>query len=270
MSAPGANRGLIAGIVAALVVALIIHFAVAQRIAGQAAGIERKCSELGGSIDQLLSGGQEAPQAEKDAAATEKALRAVLGKQEGLLLVRPGSYVPQRQEDKDNPRLFFERRLDELLGRAAAAGFAGARTGRLGFTPALQKEAVPLLLERLAAADRLVAAAGAAGLTRVKSVTHGKPAVLASPEAGGVHLVLLPLKVSGAADERGLILFLQKLSQPGSFLALRSLEMEVTDPQARAFNFTMELAAILQRRQPAAPAAGAPAPPVSRPPVGRY
>jgi hypothetical protein len=274
-----ANRGLVTGAILALLLAAIMHFLVAGARRSQARDLERQAAELQAQIDKLDRGAPApdiaAPEALKAIKAERAELDKVLKRTGGLLLTLPPEYVlPKNAPDK---QLIFERQLSELRARCVEGRYpkydqSKPQSCPLGFTQEIQKEEVELLLQRLAAARRLMAAADAANLARVLSISHGKAATLGSPGVSKMHLRLLPLNLRGVADEKSLVTFIQEISREGSFLGLESLEVEVTDPKAKTFNIKAGLLALVAMEGPAK--AGGPGGPgqsgPTPPSIGRY
>jgi len=274
-----ANRGLVAGAILALLLAAIMHFLVAGARRSQARDLERQAAELQAQIDKLDRGApapdMAAPEALKAIKAERAELDKVLKRTGGLLLTLPPEYVlPKNAPDK---QLIFERQLSELRarcveGRDPKYDQSKPQSCPLGFTRELQDREssdLEMLFQRLAAARRLMAAADAANLARVLSISHGKAATLGSPGVSKMHLRLLPLNLRGVADEKSLVTFIQEISREGSFLGLESLEVEVTDPKAKTFNIKAGLLALVAMEGPGkagGPGQSGPTPPS----IGRY
>lgn len=199
-------------------------------------------------------------------------LKAIIEGLNGVLLEIPkNSRFRIRGEAKADPRFYFQKQLAELQKERCAGRPYPAKTP-LGFTPEMvDKQKPALLLERLAAVDRLTRAVESAGLLRVQSILHGPVKV---PPAKGVtdtHVALVPMYVKVTADERGMTAFVEEISRKGRFLALDSLSVEVTDPKARTFTMVAGVSALL-RREGAAPGRRGRGPTRgTRPlPIGRY
>ncbi len=199
-------------------------------------------------------------------------LKAIIEGLNGVLLEIPkNSRFRIRGEARADPRFYFQKQLAELQKERCADRPYPAKTP-LGFTPEMvDKQKPALLLERLAAVERLTRAVESAGLLRVQSIRHGPVKV---PPARGVtdmHVALVPMYVKVTADERGMIAFVEEISRKGRFLALDSLHVEVTDPKARKFTMVAGVSALL-RREGAAPGRRGRGPTRgTRPlPIGRY
>jgi len=265
------NRGLLVGLVAAAVGGLVIHFMVAGSRRSQAQGVEAQNAGLEGEIARLNElKNKPAPEAIKELKAERADLQKVLKRLEGMLLVQPREYVLPKNEAY--PRLFFDKRLNELRKRCADQG--GRFVGKpcpAGFTDQLQKEDVELLLQRLSAARLLTEAAENAKVAQVQGLVHGRPALLTAPGVDRFHLRLLPINVRFVADERQLIAFVQEISREGRFLTLQNLSVEVIDPKAKTFQASADLMALVRRdgsgsaKKPEGPVPGTrPLPPAGR------
>jgi len=278
-----ANRGLVIGAAVALVVALGVDWLVAGPSRTNAVKLEAEAAELQSQIEALApAAGQPAPQALETIGKERADLSKVLDKVKGLLLALPKDY--QIPKNADNPRFnIFERKLAESRDRTNASGLfprydqSHPENCPLGFIPQVQKEDVPLLLERLYAADRLTEAvieSASHGPFRALGITHGPAGLLSSPGVTRMHLRLVPLTIRAAADEKTLMAFLERISREGSFLALQELHVEVTDTRAKTFNFTAEVRALVPRDGPGPRKTGGPGGPRRPvgppPPIGRY
>lgn len=221
--------------------------------------------------------GQTQAEALKAAADERKRLQAEIRRAAGLLMPIPDKYVIPKSEL--DPRLFFEKRLAELRERCTPDRYPPYLAGKscpVGFSADLQGREgdLKVLLERLAAADRLTATVDAVAKTaaiRVLGITHGAPVMVSAPNVSQVHLRELPMTIRAVTDEKGLTGFVEEISREGSFLALQTLDVEVTDPKSRTLVMKAEVLAVMGRQGAGAkgPAGGGPTP-VAPAPVGRY
>jgi hypothetical protein len=261
-----ANRKLLIGIGAALVAAIVFHFAVVEPRRSEARQLERDGGDLLKEIekyrnkDTTISAALAALTKEREKLGT---VRKGLG---GVLLrIEKGSpYSPPKVSD---PRFYFQDQLNKLR-KARTEGRPYPVNAPLGFTAETQKKDKPeILLERLAAVDRLTRAVERAGLRRVRGIRHRPMRTRSAKGVKAFHLAVLPMYLSATADERSLVQFLTEISRADSFLALESLAVEVTNPKARTFRITAGISALILRKS-AAPRTGRPRPRTL--PVGRY
>lgn len=266
-----ANRKLLVGVGLSLLAALAVHLIAAGPRRSAAVEIEQGNEGLRHQIRKLLPpSGITTPQARQMLLADREGLEKVITGLRGLLLeISPSSKyrVPKGEID---PKFYFQKQLD-LLRRERCDGRPYPSTMPLGFTDQLKKEKADQLLERLAAADRLTAAAERAGLARVRGIRHGKISLRGAKGVKDMHLALLPMIVSATTDERGLISFLQEISRRDRFLALEAVNVEVTSPNAKTLNMTVTVTALVPRKGTGPKSGRTTAPRGARPlPIGRY
>ncbi len=247
-----ANRKLLVGIGAVLLAGLIFHFAVVGALWSEGNASRRDGQVLLEEIESRRA----RPVESREAFATLKKQRLqiekVLGGLGGVLLQIPKKSpyrVPSMR--RNDAQFYFEERLN-ILRKDRTEGRPYPSKFPLGFTKAVQsKDGPEVLLERLAAVDRLTRAAHSAGLQRVWAIRHGPFKVRSSSKVTDVHLVLLPMELKATADERSLVQFCTEISRQGSFLALDSLDVEVSNPKANTFTMTVGVSALLMRSTPA-------------------
>ncbi len=197
-------------------------------------------------------------------------LKVIIEGLNGLLLEIPkDSRYRAKGAALADPRFYFQKQLAELQDERCKGRPYPAKTP-LGFTQAMvDKQKPKLLLERLAAVDRLTLAVERSGL-RVKSIRHGPVRIPPTKGVRDMHIAMLPMFLTVIADERGMITFVQAISRKGQFLTLNSFQVKVTDPKARTFTMTVGVAALL-RRKSAPPRRGGRPTGGTRPlPIGRY
>ncbi len=246
-----ANRRLLILTGAALLAAIIVHFVAAAPRASDAAALEQGNRRMLLEIERLGKAGKDrklTTEAVKLLEGQRSELAGVLKGLEGVLLVIPeGSryLVPRGEID---PRLYFQKKLDELR-KERTEGRLYPADAPLGFTKELQDREKPeLLLRRMAAADRLAGAVAEAGLQRVTSIRHGPLRTRSADGVDDIYLAMLPMEISAVTDERGLVAFLTAISRQDRFLALDDLQIQVGDPKSRTFTLSATVSAITVRK----------------------
>jgi hypothetical protein len=247
-----ANRKLLVGIGAVLVVGMIFHFAVVAALWSDGNTSRAEGDGLLEKIENRASKPVEAGEAfarlKQQRLQIEKVLGGLGG---GLLQIARNSPYRVPSIRRNDARFYFEERLN-ILRKERTEGRAYPAKCPLGFTKEVQSKDPPeVLLERLAAVDRLTGAAHSAGLQRVASIRHGPLKVRSSSKVTDVHLVLLPMQLTATADERGLVQFCTQISREDAFLALDSLDVKVANPEAKTLTMTVGVSALLLRRKPA-------------------
>jgi hypothetical protein len=264
-----ANRRLLAGCGVALLAAAVVHMVVAGPRWSQARGIDQNNAKL---MKEITTLSRETTRVSKALVALQEErgkLGAVLENIGGVMLEIPPESRFRVPRGEIDPRLYFQKKLNEMR-EERTAGRPYPVEAPLGFTKDLQNREDPgLLLERLAAVERLTDALHASRLPRVGRIRHEAVVTRGAKGVDDVHLAMLPMQVQVSADERSLVAFLSEVSEEGRFLALEDLTIEVTDPKARTFNVSARVSAVLLRKSKA-PSRREPARGTRPLPVGRY
>lgn len=220
--------------------------------------VSRPSAEADRAAEQVRGlasrGGEFFPEGGKAVAAAEEGLdreRETLGELdkalEGATLKIPDDLASREGRDP----LYFQTKLRELMERVSTSGLVLAEGAKsLGFSREVSGEVTPEYLARLAVMRHIVRAANEADveqIMKVEQVAVPGPAAGEGENQAGALPGELPVRISVLTDEKGLIGFVQSLSQPEEFLALRGLRVEVKDPSSGAFEAYLELAAVLER-----------------------
>jgi hypothetical protein len=266
------NRRLVVGAAVVVAAALAVELVVAGGRRRAAARTEEQNRELQAEIDRLTKHPEKVSAAMAKLKAEREGLGKVIDGLRGMLLEIPETSRYRVPPARRNDALFYFQEQHDALRKDRVEGRAYPAEAPLGFNAELQsreKDQPELLLERLAAVDRLTAAAARAGLARITGIRHGAVRTHSAKGVKDLHVACLPVQLSAVADERSLVAFLTEVSREGSFLALDGLALEVTNPKARSFTLKADVSALVLRKAPGpkGPASGGPGRP---PPVGRY
>jgi hypothetical protein len=234
--------------------------------------VEKGNRQLADEIEKLTSSSQAVSKALAQLEAERKGLSTVMEGLRGVLLDIPANSRYRVPPARRNDALFYFQEQRDALRKERTEGRGYPAEAPLGFTADLQareKDQPELLLERLAAVDRLTAAVQRAGVVKVNTIRHGAVRVHSAKGVKDLHVACLPMQLIAVADERALVALLTEVSRERSFLALDGLSLEVTNPKARTFVMRADVSALIERKSPGpkGPAAGGPGRP---PPVGRY
>jgi hypothetical protein len=266
------NRGLVFGAAGVVAAALAVELLVVQgRFLSAAAEVEKGNAGLEEEIGKLSSRGVEVSKALAGLKTERERLEGLRRELGGVLLDIPEKSRYRVPPGRRNDALFYFQEQHNILRKERTDGRPYPAEAPLGFSPDIQtkeKDKPELLLERLAAVDRLTAAVQTAGLAKVSAIRHGELRAATAKGVKDMHLAVLPMHLSATADERSLVAFLTEISREGNFLALESMQVEVTGPKARTFKLEADVCALIERRT--APPKDLPGR-VTRPlPIGRY
>lgn len=265
------NRKLIAAVIVAAIAAVVVHFVVVSPRYSESARIEE---EENSALRQEIAGinrdgGLDVPAALSRREERRKALDDVIKGMDNVLLVIPdGSRFRVPASRRNDAKFYFQEQQNRLFEERCAGGQYPAK-GVLGFLQDMyDSESAELLLERLAAVDRLTAAVNRAGVTRVRQIRHLKTTIHSAKGVKDAYLELLPMTVEMVADERATIEFLSEISRDGAYMALDGLDMQVTDAKSRTVTITAALSALVLRHKAPPKSTGGPG--IRGPAVGRY
>ncbi len=262
------NRKLLVAVGAAVVAAIAFDVVLVGSVRGEANTHNSSSRDLLENIESHTRKQVKVSKALADLKGQQIRLKKVMEGMDGLLLKIPkGSPYLVPDMRRNDAKFYFEERLNALR-KERVEGRAYPKEFPLGFNKELRDSDAPgLLLERLAAVDRLTKAAHSAGVQRVKSIRHGSVKVKSARGVKDVHLALVSMQITAVGDERSLVQFVTEISSEGRFLALDSLSVEVANVKAKSFTMTAGVSALLLRRSAPPKSKG---PRVRRRHFGRY
>jgi len=244
-----ANRKLLVGIGVAVAAAVAFELTVVGAVRGEAQQHRSSSRDLLENVESHTKKKIGVSDALAELQGQRDRLKKVMKGMDGLLLDIPkGSPYLVPEMRRNDAKFYFEERLNALRkerveGRAYPGEFP------LGFTKELREKEDPgLLLERLAAVDRLTRAAHAAGVERIRSIRHGSLKIRSARGIKDVHLALLTMQITAVGGERSLVQFMTEISTEGRFLALEGLSVEVDNLKAKTFTMTANVSALRLRR----------------------